>query len=107
MSPRFSTQPNLRSVGGRFKHESPDAKKVSVPFLETVGGRFQAQAAEVIVAPRLKRVGGSVDTSNAREFYRPNLEFSGEWKTHWEAMILWERRQKVKRALRDQPTFEL
>ena len=82
-------------------------KKVSIPFLETVGGRFHAQAAEVIVAPRLKRVGGSIDTSNAREFYRPNLEFSGGWEMHWETMILWERRQKMKRALRDQPTLEI
>ena len=98
--------PNLRSVGGHF-NMSRLTRKVSVPMLETIGGRFQAKAAEVIVAHHLIRVGGSIDTSNAREFYRPHLEFGEEWEMHWEAKIHWERRQAVKRLLRDTPDLEI
>ena len=98
--------PNLRSVGGHL-NMSRLTKKVSVPVLETIGGNFHAKATEVIVAHCLKRVGGSIDTSNARDFYQPNLESGEGWEMHWEAKILWERRQFVKRLLWDTPILEI
>ena len=98
--------PNLRSVGGHL-NMSRLTKKVCIPKLEIIGGRFQAEAAEVIVAYRINRIGGSIDTRSAAGFYRPDLDCNVSWDIHPGAKKTWEIRQDINRVFRNQPTLEI
>jgi len=81
-------------------------KRISVPVLETIRGTMMADQAAEIVAHRLKSVGGSIYSRDAKRFFRGNLIVGGKWHTHPEAIPWWRVNEVAKRALYD-PGIEL
>lgn len=91
--------PKLGSVGGHLV-ASDLAKRILVPALEHIGGDFYASGAEVISARKLRSVGGSIDSTSAPDFWRPNIMCGGEWYMYPDDMKRWHRREQARIALR-------
>lgn len=87
--------PKLRFIG-RSLVASDQAKIIRMPALENVGGDLFASGAEIISARSLRSVGGRIDSTSAKDFWRPNIACRGEWFMYPNDIMRWEQRKRVR-----------
>lgn len=96
--------PALEDIGGSLLLTLL-VKSIDIPRLESIGGDFLAPCAERIRARRLRRIGGNVDTSSAKNFYNPRIRIGGEWTTYPGDVEQWARNEAARRAMKGEDIF--
>lgn len=90
--------PELESVGQDIVMVK--ATRIEARKLCNVGGLLQTGAAEIMLMPRLRYVGGDLDSRSAKEFFHPLLEVRGRWFIAPGAREFWVRRMHALELLK-------
>jgi hypothetical protein len=91
--------PVLETIGQGFFLKPQAAQSINAPMLRSIGEDFSAINVKTIEAPRLRWVGGMMDTRSEPYYYHPDIRVGGEWICHPHAIHYWAYRQKMKRML--------
>lgn len=91
--------PVLETIRGGFLLNNM-TRRVHAPCLQSVGGDFLADAVIDLCVPRLRGVGGDLNTRSAQGFYHPEIRVAGEWTICPGAQEEWTRRERARQALR-------
>lgn len=90
----------LEFIGGSFI-VSHFASVINTPKLQGIGGDFLAKSVPDLRTPALRLVGGNMDTSSAKLFYRPRIKVCGTWIKCPGDLEYWKRREATMRLFKE------